>query len=272
MAGDRLAIADNLDVGIDFGNAVARRLDLGAAYVADAVQHLALEVGGIDLVEVDDAELPDAGRGQVDGGRAAQPAGADHEHLAVEQLDLPLFAELAKNGVAAVANELVFGEHGRHFEGMAGVLPAAEAADQRVDVAVAHLLQVAGRERRADAAGAVDHDRLVAVGLMLFDLQLKIAARHERGVGDVSLHPFIALADVDERQLLVGVEPPLDLVDGDFLDFAFGQLQQLVLVESRHNVSCSRRPWPAQSRFCRSRRQRLPALRGCGFRRRCGRR
>jgi hypothetical protein len=41
-------------------------------------QHLALQVGQRDGVGVDQAQGPDPGGGQIEGGRRAQPPGPDH--------------------------------------------------------------------------------------------------------------------------------------------------------------------------------------------------
>ena len=270
MAGDRLAIAHDRDIRIDFGDTVAGRFDFGATHVADPVEDLALQVGDVDLVKVNDAQLPDTGGGQIDGGRAAQPTGANEQHLAVEEFDLPLFANVVQDRVAAVANALLGGQNRGHLERQSRVLPAAKSADERVHIGVPHLLQIAGGKRRSYAAGTVDHQWLRAVRLMLLYLQLQVTARHKCCVGDVSLHPFIALAYIDERHRLVVVDPFLHLVDGDLLDLALCQSQQLVPVESCHDFTRSRQPSPAQLRSCRPRQRSSPARPECEFRRRCG--
>ena len=51
---------------IDIVQAVARRLQLASSHVAGPVQQLTMEVGGVDHVEVDQAEGADAGRGEVE--------------------------------------------------------------------------------------------------------------------------------------------------------------------------------------------------------------
>src|SRR3712207_9131892 len=62
---------------------VTRALGLGPAHVGLAVDDLALQVGLVDDVELDDAERADAGRGQVHEHGRAETAGADGEHLGV---------------------------------------------------------------------------------------------------------------------------------------------------------------------------------------------
>ena len=107
--------------------------------------------------------VPDARRGQVERRRRAEAAGADAEHLRVEQLRLPRFADLGQQEVAAVADLLLGGELPVLGDRQALVLPAAEAAAHRDDVRVAELLQDAPGEQRARAAGAVGDDRACAL-------------------------------------------------------------------------------------------------------------
>ena len=101
---------DDLDVGIEVAERLGRRLDLGPADVVVTVQELALKVGGVDGVEVDDSDLADAGRRQVHGRGRAKPAGAQEEHARVEQLALPRAPYLGQDQVPGVAGDLVGGE------------------------------------------------------------------------------------------------------------------------------------------------------------------
>ena len=71
------------------------------------MQHLALEVGLVHDVVVDDPEPADAGRGEVERRRRAEPAGADQQHARVEQLQLAGLADLGDQDVTAVALALV---------------------------------------------------------------------------------------------------------------------------------------------------------------------
>ena len=57
----------DLDVRVEVAQRLRGRLDLGLADVVDPVQQLALEVGGINSVEVDDADLAHTGRCEVHG-------------------------------------------------------------------------------------------------------------------------------------------------------------------------------------------------------------
>ena len=87
--------------------ALAGHLQLRPPDVAAAVEHLALEVREIDHVGVDEAEGPDARRGQVQRRRAAEPAHADDDDARRQQLRLSLGPDLGQVQVAAVALELL---------------------------------------------------------------------------------------------------------------------------------------------------------------------
>ena len=86
------------------------RFDLLLAHAVGGVDDLALEVREVDDVEVDDADRPDARGGEVERRRATQPAGADQQHLRLEQLRLALRADLGDQQVPAVALLLLVGQ------------------------------------------------------------------------------------------------------------------------------------------------------------------
>jgi hypothetical protein len=75
------------------------------------VGDLALQVGQVDGVVVDQGDPADAGRAEVQRDRRAQPAGADHERVRCEQTLLAFDAELVEQDVARVAQQL-FVVHG----------------------------------------------------------------------------------------------------------------------------------------------------------------
>ena len=64
---------------------------------------LALQVGDVDDVEVDDADGAHAGRREVEHRRRAEAAGADEEHAGVQQPGLAVRADLRDEQVARVA-------------------------------------------------------------------------------------------------------------------------------------------------------------------------
>ena len=82
---------------------LGRALGLAPADVGGREQDLALQVGELDDVVVDDADAADAGGGEVVQHRRAQPAGADDQHRAGAQLLLAALADLLEDELAVVA-------------------------------------------------------------------------------------------------------------------------------------------------------------------------
>ena len=101
------------------------------------VDHLALEVGEVDDVVVDDAQGAHAGRGEIEGGRRAEAAGAQKKNLGVEQLLLAVGADLGDQEVAGVAVALLSRERAGDVDLVAAVLPKSDAAGHRLDLLVA---------------------------------------------------------------------------------------------------------------------------------------
>ena len=78
------------------------------------MEDLALQVALVDDVEVDEADAADAGRGQVERGGRAEPAGADQQHAAGLQPALPVDPDLGHDQVARVAGDLLARQLGGH--------------------------------------------------------------------------------------------------------------------------------------------------------------
>ena len=85
-------------------------VDLELADGRGGVDDLALQVAGVDGVEVDQADRADASGGQVHRERSAQAAGADAQHLRGFQLLLALHADLGQDQVPGVARDLFVGK------------------------------------------------------------------------------------------------------------------------------------------------------------------
>jgi hypothetical protein len=100
----------DLDVRIEVADPVTRRFELGMPDVARAVEHLPLQVGDVDDVEIDEAERADSRRREIERGRRPQPARADEQHT--RRLDplLAVEADVRQDEVAAIAVELFAGE------------------------------------------------------------------------------------------------------------------------------------------------------------------
>ncbi len=106
---DARLVLDDLDVGVERVDRLLGGVDLGHADPLRGVDHLALQVRQVDLVVVDDPERAHAGRRQVQRRRRAEPAGAEQQHLGVEQPLLALGADLGDQQVARVALALLGG-------------------------------------------------------------------------------------------------------------------------------------------------------------------
>ena len=82
----RIRVGLDAHAGIDRGECGARALDLERADALGRVDDLALQIGQIDPVVVDDADRPDPGGREVEQHRRAEPAGADDQHARLQQL------------------------------------------------------------------------------------------------------------------------------------------------------------------------------------------
>ena len=186
-------------------------LDLALPDPVGRVDDLALEVADVDDVEVDDADGPDAGRGEVERGRRPEPAGADQERLRAEELRLAGRADLGDQQVAAVAL-LLLGGRGR---------PASRTRDRRPSRpgtrrtsrrrSCSPSRPASGRRtasaRRRRSTGSTWASRSGATAL---DLLLDVALGDVGGAGQVALLPLGRLAHVDDdrRRRAGGRRPP----------------------------------------------------------------
>ena len=178
--------------------ALSAESTLGVSMRVGGVDDLALEVGQVDHVVVDDADRAHAGRGQVERRGRAQPAGAQQQHLCVQQLHLALDADLRHEQVARVALALLVGELARDLDVVAAVLPQRDAAGHGRHVLVAQLLlEGLGGQRRAVARGAVQDHVVAGLGGAL-DARLQVPARHVLGAREVRLLELLLLAHVDD--------------------------------------------------------------------------
>jgi hypothetical protein len=201
VGGEALLEDPHVDVRVQSLERSLRRLCLRLAEPLGRVDDLALEVRLVDRVVVDDADRPDAGGSKVQAGGRAQSPGPDEEHAGIEQLLLPLLADLRDEEVAAVAPALRLVERARNLEGKPVALPVREAACEGENLLVPELVQRLGREGGAAAAGAVDDQRPRPVGHRALDTRLQRASRDVNGAGDVTFLPLVPLAHVDHGRV-----------------------------------------------------------------------
>ncbi len=100
-------VLDHVDRGIQRGEFFFGGIELLTAHVAGGVQDLALQIAGIDHIEIDQPQRANAGRGQVERQRRAQSARAHAQDARGLQLLLALHAHFRQDQVARVARELV---------------------------------------------------------------------------------------------------------------------------------------------------------------------
>ena len=103
----RRAWASTATCGLSRATRVGGALDLEAADVRRAVDHLPLQVRERHGVVVDDADRADPGRREVLDQRRTEPAGADHQHPGRLELRLPRPADVPQHEVAGIAVDLV---------------------------------------------------------------------------------------------------------------------------------------------------------------------
>ena len=89
-------------VGREVGGHAHRRVDLGPADIRSAVHDLALQIGCLDHVVVDDGEGADARRGEGEHDRRAEAAGADDGDVRGGEAALAEFAESGEAACRAV--------------------------------------------------------------------------------------------------------------------------------------------------------------------------
>ena len=111
----------HIAAGVDFFEGLVRRDGFEAPQVRCAVQDLALQVGDIDDVGIDDSQCSNASRGEIKAGWAAQSARADEEYFGVEEFALSAFSHFGDEEVTGVALYFGFVERAVAVNGEAGV-------------------------------------------------------------------------------------------------------------------------------------------------------
>src|SRR4051794_34972366 len=96
----------DVDVRIDVDESIACRFEFWTADVARSMQKLPLQVGDVDIVKVDETQLPDARRGEVQRYRRPEPASADDEYARRFQPTLSDRGHVRQQQVSAVAANL----------------------------------------------------------------------------------------------------------------------------------------------------------------------
>src|SRR5438552_6469513 len=234
-AGEALLVPDDLHIGIERLERLTRRIRLRRAEALRRVNDLALQVGRVDDVRVDDAERSHARGGEVERGGRPETAGADEEHLAAKELLLPGLTDLGDEQVPAVALRLL-GREARVglLPGQSRVLPAVESSGHGDDVAVAKLGERVGGHRGPHAARAIQDGGLVLVGDTVLRPLFEVALGNVDGPREMPFVPLVLLADVRELDV-AGTKQVGDLLRRRFLD-ALLDLGEVIAVR-RHSCS-----------------------------------
>jgi hypothetical protein len=97
----------DVDVRIDVVQACPSGLQLRAANCGGAVQNLALQIGKIDVVVINQSDGANSGRREVQRDRRTQSTGAYQQHPRPFQTALSILADLREQDVSAVPHPLV---------------------------------------------------------------------------------------------------------------------------------------------------------------------
>jgi hypothetical protein len=119
-------VLDDVDVLVEALEHLLGGVDLELADGGLRVDDLALEIGLVDDVEIDEADGADSRGGEVKRQRGSEAAGADAEDLRGLELLLALHSDLGKDEVAGVAGDLFVRELGEldgFFDGCRHGLP-----------------------------------------------------------------------------------------------------------------------------------------------------
>src|SRR5437899_1159016 len=107
LFGERL----DCDVRVDVVQPLARGLGLGPAQRRGPVHDLALQVAGVDDIEVDDAEGAHTGCSEIQRGRRPEASGADQENACRAKRGLTLETYIGKGEVPRVPQQLLVRQH-----------------------------------------------------------------------------------------------------------------------------------------------------------------
>ena len=96
-----------LDLRIDVVQPIPRGLQFAPTDVLCSVKNLPLKIGQIDVVEIDNAEGPNAGGCQIKRGRRSKSSGADAQDARSFESILTLGCNLGHDEMTRVALQLV---------------------------------------------------------------------------------------------------------------------------------------------------------------------
>ncbi len=107
FGGEEAVVEIDLHVRVDRLDRILGTVDLLAAHVGRAVKDLALEVGEINRVEVNQPDAADAGGSEIEGDRGAEATRTDAEYGGGLELLLTFEGDLRHDEMSRVARDLV---------------------------------------------------------------------------------------------------------------------------------------------------------------------
>src|SRR5688572_2577007 len=127
-----MALSDYFHFRVDGEKSLSCGVDLRPTNSVDAVKDLALQIGCVDLIEIDDRERSYACRSQIKRHRRSEPPRTNDRHLGVEELTLALLSHLGKYEMACITLTL-FGGQWRigHLDRITLITPALDAPGER---------------------------------------------------------------------------------------------------------------------------------------------
>ena len=103
----------DLNFGVQIVQATGGGFDFRAANVAGAEQDLALEIGEIHAIEIDEADASNARGGEIQAEWRSKTAGANAQNFGLLELQLPVHADFRHDQVTAIAQDFFLGKRNR---------------------------------------------------------------------------------------------------------------------------------------------------------------
>src|SRR5205823_4010395 len=110
---ERAFVCRELDVRIQIVQMLNGSFELRSSNVLCIVKNLAMQITFVDAIEIDETDVTDTRRGDVNRGGTSGSAGADDEHRSFSEPALAFFAEFGQSDLARVAGEHATGVNAR---------------------------------------------------------------------------------------------------------------------------------------------------------------
>ena len=110
LAAEHGVVQDDMHVRIDVLDPVARAVELLAADILRAMEHLALEIRVIDDIEINEPECADPRCGKIKSDRGAKPARPNAEHFGRLELLLPFERYLRHDEMPRITGDFIIAE------------------------------------------------------------------------------------------------------------------------------------------------------------------